>query len=120
MPNDSPPDSGNNQTHEVYNAAGKVAENIIKYFFLADWAMGEKDMQNWWIYLDKAYIQAEFSFSEKERDDMIKLGLLVTKNLYNSEYSYPLLKEYHLKLRRLCTKFFTMGESNTGPAIWRR
>ena len=112
-----PLSSSSNPQHEVFNAAGRVAENIINYFIAADYYMGYNDLINWWIHLDKAYMQAEFTFKKEDREAMEKLWKKI--NPYQKS-SYGLLKEYHLKLRRLCTKFFTMGETNKGPAIWRR
>ena len=109
--------SSDGPVHLVFNAAGRVAENIINYFIVADWAMGNNDLINWWIALDKANMQADFSFKEKDREELEKLWKKIDPN---KKPSYGLLKEYHLKLRRLCTRFFTMGEGSTGPAIWRR
>jgi len=116
-PDNDSSSSSSNPAHEVFNAAGRVAENIINYFIAADHYMSMNDLINWWKYLDMAYMQAEFTFKEKERTEMEGLWKLIDPN---KKSSYGQLKEYHLKLRRLCTKFFTMGESRTGPAIWRR
>ena len=109
--------SSDGPVHQVFNAAGRVAENIINYFMYADFYMGNNDLKNWWIYLEKAYIQVDFSLKDKDRERMNQLWKKINPNLKSS---YGLLKEYHIELRRLCTKFFTMGEGNTGPAIWRR
>ena len=94
-------------TQEVFNAAGKVAENIITYFQIANWAMENNQLQLWWINLDKVYMEADFSFKKADRDRMMALWKKINPN---QKTSYGLLKEYHIELRRLCTRFFTMGE----------
>jgi len=102
---------------ELYNAAAEVAKNLIYYFRLANLAMQNNDLKYWWVNLDSAYMEADFSFKEEDRIKMEKLWNKIDPNLKSS---FGLLKEYHLELRKLCKKFFTMGETKTGPAIWRR
>jgi len=116
MADDSPPIS-NAPTQEVFNAAGEVAKNIVELFRNCTRAMQTNDIKNWWINLESAYMEVDFSLKEKERE---KLDTLWKKIDPYKKEAYSHLKEYHLELRRLCTRFFTMGESQKGPAIWRR
>ena len=109
--------SSSNPNPLVFNAAGKVAENLILYFAYADYYMTRNDLKNWWIYLDLAYMQVDFSLKETDRTNLQDMWKKINPNI---KADYGKLKEYHLGLRRLCKKFFTMGEGQTGPAIWRR
>ena len=103
--------------HEVYNASGKVAENLIELFRNCLRAMQTNDLKSWWIYLDMAYMEGAFAIKEKEKDN---LEILWKKIDPTKKEAYGPLKEYHLELRDKLKKFFTMGESQTGPATWRR
>jgi len=103
---------------ELYSAASEVSKNLIAYFRLANWAMENNDLRGWWVRLDQANMEADYSFSEKDREDLLKLWKKINPNL---KTSFGLLKEYHLKLRRLCTKFFTMISTTGDPrtAVYR-
>jgi len=117
---DAPSDSSSSSSgpiHEVFNASGEVAKNLIELFRNCTRAMQANDLKFWWTSLDSAFMEVDFSIKEKDR---LELELLWKRIDPNKKDSYGLLKEYHLKLRRLCVKFFTMGETRTGPAIWRR
>ena len=107
----------NRKQVEVYNAAGRVAENIIEHFRWVTYAMQHNDQKLWWVALRSAYIESDFIFKEKDREDLAKLWGKINPH---DPKSFNFLEEYTLKLRRLCKPFFSMGESQTGPAIWRR
>ena len=110
-------DERQEQPQEVFNASGEVAKNIIYFFRNCTIAMQRNDLITWWQNLDSAYLEAAFSIKEKDKKELEKLWKLI--NPYKKD-SYPLLKEYHIRLRDLCKHFFTMGDkSNPGTAVYR-
>jgi len=101
----------------VFSAAGRTAYIIINFFYLADLAMMNNDLKKYWVYLERAYVNADFSLKETERVELEQLWKKI--NPYNKS-SFGLLKEYHLKLRRFCKKFFIMGgQGDPCTAIYR-
>ena len=110
-------DSSYDAPPEVYNAANEVAKTIISYFRMADNAIAMNDLKAWWVYLDLIYIQTNFSFKEAERTELENLWKEINPR---DKKAYGQLREYTIRLRQLCKRFFTMGDGNTGPAIFRR
>jgi len=103
---------------DLYSAASEVSKNLIALFRLATGAMQANDLKAWWVHLDSAYIEADFSIKEVDR---IKLDALWKKINPKDKRSYGLLKEYHLELRRLCKPFFQMIGERGDPrtAVYR-
>jgi len=110
-------DVKDNSSGELYSAAAEVSKNLIELFRKATMSMMTNDLRMWWIYLDAIYIETDFAIKEKDREKMEELWKTINPNLKSS---YGLLKEYHIKLRRLCEKFFVMVDTrgNPGTAIY--
>jgi len=102
-----------------FNSAGAIAENITAYFRMATIAMIQRNFYQWYIYLEAANSEAQYKFKKDERECLMKIWKGINPH---QQSSYSKLKDYHAKLRDYCHdhNFFTMGESKSGPAIWRR
>ena len=98
---------------DTYSAASEVAKNIIELFRMATRSRMSNDLKSCWIYLEEAYIEADFIFKDKEREKLLSLWKKINPN---QKSSYGLLKEYTLELRRLCKPFFLMIGDKGDPA----
>jgi len=104
---------------DTYSAASEVARNIIELFRMATRSRMDNNLKSCWIYLEEAYIEADFIFKEKERERLLELWKKINPN---EKKSYGLLKEYTLELRRLCKSFFLMIGDKGDPrtAVYRQ
>ena len=103
----------------IFNKAEEIAKNVIAHFEKATFYMQHNMRGPWWSELQAIQSEIYFNFNEIERKEIDTLKQSINFHLPSH---YALLNKWQIRLRDLCKKYgyFTMGEGQGGPAIWKR
>ena len=76
-------------------------------------------LQPWYRFLEQVYVESSFKFKKDEIESLNAMWKDI--NPHNPK-SYQRLKEYHLKLRKICYEhdFFTPPKMDAGQAVFHR